>query len=66
MLIGIYPRDWENQLEIIKMRADEGYGKYMVILNIIKDQRVLINLYWNNIGCIILLPTFSVGGSILW
>ena len=45
------------------MKMDEDNEKENEILNISKIQRFLRNYFWNNIGCIILEPTFGVGGG---
>ena len=45
---------------------DNGRSVGMVKLRDRKVRRFSINDFWNNIGCLILAPTFDLGGSRLW
>ena len=47
-------------------RVEEDNDKYMGRGSIRKFRKFSRNEYWNNIGCLILTPTFVVGWSKLW
>ena len=66
LLIKIWTREWDNQFEMMNMREDEKNGKYLVRGRIRKFRKRSSNEYCDNMVCIILEPTFDVGGYRLW
>ena len=68
MPINICPGDCNNQLEIMNMSIDEDNWKSVVMVKrrSRKVRRFSSNEFWRNIGCLILAPTFGLGGKILW
>ena len=50
------------------MRVDEENGIYVVMgkVRLRKVWRFSLNGFWKNIGCLVLAPTFGIGGSRIW
>ena len=63
MLIKIWPKYWQYQLERVNMKADEDIGRAvgMVIGSSCKVCRLLSNKFWKNVGCLVADPTFGLG-----
>ena len=68
MLIKLWPGDWYNQLETMKMKIDEDNGKYVRIVKgrHRKIRQFSSNEFWKNIGCIISAPILGLGVSRMW
>ena len=68
MLIKLCPGDWYNHPERMNMKVDDNNGKHMGMgkVKIRKVRQFSSNEFWKNIGCLILAPTFGLGGSRLW
>ena len=63
MLIKIWPGDWEKNLEETDTRVNEENGRSMGRRRIRKFWQFSRNEYWKSIGCLILAPSFGIGGS---
>ena len=59
------PKDWNNQLERIRINMNEENGKSVGIVNewARKVWRFPINEFLKNIGCLVSAFTFGIGGS---
>ena len=68
MLIKLCPRYWKTQLNIMNQKVYEENGKSIVIVNVRyrKVRRFSRNGFWKHIGCLVLAPTFGLGGPRLW
>ena len=68
ILTKIWHGYWYNQLESMNMRVDEDHWRSMGMgrVSIRKVQRFSSNKFWNNIGCLVLSPTFGLVWLILW
>ena len=66
--MNLWPRDWNNQLERMKMRVDEDNGKAPGMVNgrYQKVWRFSSNEFWKNIGYLVSATTFGLGWSRLW
>ena len=60
----IWPGDWNNQLEMINMKVYEENGKSPGMLNgrYRKVWHFSSNAFWKNIGFLVSVPTFGLGG----
>ena len=63
MLMKLYHVDWDNNMEIMNIRVDEGG---IVKVQAWKFQRFSRNEFWRKIGCLVFAPTVFWGGSRLW
>ena len=68
MLINIWPGYWKTRLKRMKQKVDEENGKALVKVNVRyrKIRQFSSNEFCKNIGCLVLDPTFGIGGSRLW
>ena len=68
ILIKLWTGDWMTQLNIMNQKVDEDNGKSLGKVNVRyrKVRRFSGNTFWKNIGCLVLAPTFSIGGSRVW
>ena len=64
MLMKLWPGDWEEQLERMNKILDDEDGRLGTQENgrFWKLQRFSRNELWKNIGCLLLAPTFGLGG----
>ena len=64
MFMYLCPGYWYNQFERMNMRVDEDNGKAigMVRGRIRKAWWFSINEFWENVCCLVLTPTFGIGG----
>ena len=68
MLIHLWPGDLIDQLKRINQNVDEENGKQLVKGKKIwyrKVCRFSSCELWKNIGCLVSVPTFGLGGSML-
>ena len=68
MLIKLWTGYWKNQLKMTNQKVDEENGKYLNKGNV-RYQNICqfsSNGFWKNIGCLVSVPTFGLGGSRLW
>ena len=63
MLIQLWPDDRKTKLKRMNHKVDEYNGKVMGTENVRYRNvcRFSMNEFWNNIGCIIIAPTFGLG-----
>ena len=68
MLIKIWHGYWISKLKRMNLKVDEENGKLLNKGNVRyrKVFRFSSNEFWDNIGCLVLAPTFGLGGSRLW
>ena len=68
MLMKLWHGDWEEQLDRMNKKVDEdnGRGETQDNRQFRKLRRLSRNKFWKNIGCLLLAPTFGLGGLILW
>ena len=68
MLIKLWPGDWKNQLNSMNQKADEDNGKAMGKGNGRYQKVCWFSSHgiWKNIGCLVSVPTFGLGGLRLW
>ena len=65
MLMKLCTGDWENRLESMNTRVDKynGISMGIVKVSIRKVLQFSINVFRNNIGCLILDPNFGLDES---
>ena len=65
MLTNLCYGYWNNNMESMNMRVDKNNGKYVGMVKL-WDRKVLRfsrNEFRRNIGCLVSVPTFGIGGS---
>ena len=68
ILIKLWPRHWEDQINRMNKKVDEDNGRGDPEWNELfqKLRRFSRNGFWKKNGCILSAPTFGLRGSKLW
>ena len=65
MLIKLWPGEWIDQLMRMNQKVGEENRKQLNKVNVRyrKFRRFSSNEFWKNIGCLVSVHTFGLGGS---